>query len=169
MDAMPRLLDQVRKRLRTLHYKPHRTAVRVLDPSIHSVSWQAPSGRTRQRRSLGVPDAPRSRSSSRGGHPKPGAGLGLVPVSWLEGVARAKAPKRAEPLKTHLAAVRERHLAAIKAGYGGVELPYALARKYPSAPAGALGSQAPHDDADLHARHAEGRRRRAQSARYDLN
>jgi integron integrase len=38
-----------------------------------------------------------------------------------------------EPLKAHLAAVRERHLAAVRAGYGGVELPYALERKYPTA------------------------------------
>ena len=39
----------------------------------------------------------------------------------------------AADLRSHLMAVRERHLAAIKAGYGGVELPYALARKYPGA------------------------------------
>jgi integron integrase len=38
-----------------------------------------------------------------------------------------------EPLKAHLAAVRERHLAAVEAGFGGVELPYALERKYPTA------------------------------------
>ena len=39
----------------------------------------------------------------------------------------------AADLRSHLMAVRERHLAAIKAGYGGVELPYAPARKYPGA------------------------------------
>jgi integron integrase len=38
-----------------------------------------------------------------------------------------------EPLRGHLAAVREQHLAAIEAGYGGVELPHALGRKYPKA------------------------------------
>jgi integron integrase len=38
-----------------------------------------------------------------------------------------------DPLRGHLAAVRERHLAAINAGHGGVELPHALARKYPNA------------------------------------
>jgi integron integrase len=36
-------------------------------------------------------------------------------------------------LQVHLAAVRERHLIAMRDGYGGVELPYALARKYPQA------------------------------------
>ncbi len=36
-------------------------------------------------------------------------------------------------LQAHLAAVRERHLIAVRDGYGGVELPYALARKYPGA------------------------------------
>jgi integron integrase len=37
------------------------------------------------------------------------------------------------PLRVHLDRVRERHLNAVKAGYGGVELPYALDRKYPNA------------------------------------
>jgi integron integrase len=36
-------------------------------------------------------------------------------------------------LKAHLAAVQERHRVALREGYGGVELPYALARKYPGA------------------------------------
>lgn len=36
-------------------------------------------------------------------------------------------------LRAHLAAVQERHLVAVRDGYGGVELPYALARKYPGA------------------------------------
>jgi integron integrase len=39
----------------------------------------------------------------------------------------------AADLTSHLIAVRERHLAAVKAGYGGVELPHALAIKYPGA------------------------------------
>lgn len=38
-----------------------------------------------------------------------------------------------DPLRRHLASVRERHEHARKHGYGGVELPYALARKYPDA------------------------------------
>ena len=38
-----------------------------------------------------------------------------------------------EPLSRHLARVREKHEQAIRAGYGGVELPDALARKYPRA------------------------------------
>ena len=38
-----------------------------------------------------------------------------------------------DPLRLHLVRVREQHELAIKNGYGGVELPYALARKYPSA------------------------------------
>ena len=38
-----------------------------------------------------------------------------------------------EPLKAHLAVVRERHSQALEAGYGGVELPEAVARKYPGA------------------------------------
>jgi integron integrase len=37
------------------------------------------------------------------------------------------------PLQAHLAKVRERHLAATREGYGGVELPDAIARKYPHA------------------------------------
>jgi integron integrase len=37
------------------------------------------------------------------------------------------------PLAVHLARVRELHGLAIAQGYGGVELPYALQRKYPSA------------------------------------
>jgi integron integrase len=37
------------------------------------------------------------------------------------------------PLRVHLDRVRERHMNAVKAGYGGVELPYALDRKYPNA------------------------------------
>jgi integron integrase len=36
-------------------------------------------------------------------------------------------------LQAHLAAVQERHRIAVRDGYGGVELPYALARKYPGA------------------------------------
>jgi integron integrase len=38
-----------------------------------------------------------------------------------------------EPLKSHLAVVRERHRQALQSGYGGVELPEALERKYPGA------------------------------------
>jgi integron integrase len=37
------------------------------------------------------------------------------------------------PLTEQLARVRERHEAALAAGFGGVELPFALARKYPRA------------------------------------
>ena len=38
-----------------------------------------------------------------------------------------------EPLKKHLVRVRQEHERALRQGYGGVELPYALARKYPRA------------------------------------
>jgi site-specific recombinase XerD len=38
-----------------------------------------------------------------------------------------------EPLNQHLQVVRERHEQALRDGYGGVQLPYALARKYPNA------------------------------------
>ncbi len=38
-----------------------------------------------------------------------------------------------EPLKHHLAQVREEHERALREGYAGVELPHALARKYPNA------------------------------------
>jgi integron integrase len=38
-----------------------------------------------------------------------------------------------QPLTTHMARVRERHALAIEGGFGGVELPFALARKYPRA------------------------------------
>ena len=37
------------------------------------------------------------------------------------------------PLRVHLARVKEQHELAIKGGYGGVEMPYALARKYRNA------------------------------------
>jgi integron integrase len=40
----------------------------------------------------------------------------------------------AEPLRTHLEQVRERHGRAMSDGFGGVELPEALERKYPNAP-----------------------------------
>src|SRR5258706_8571100 len=38
-----------------------------------------------------------------------------------------------QPLTVHLARVREQHELAIAGGYGGVELPHALTRKYPRA------------------------------------
>ena len=38
-----------------------------------------------------------------------------------------------EPLKKHLALVRQRHERALREGYRGVELPYGLERKYPNA------------------------------------
>lgn len=38
-----------------------------------------------------------------------------------------------EPLQEHLAHVRQAHEQALREGYAGVELPYALARKYPNA------------------------------------
>ncbi|MCO6456245.1 MAG: tyrosine-type recombinase/integrase [Pirellulaceae bacterium] len=38
-----------------------------------------------------------------------------------------------EPLQRHLAHVRQEHERALQEGYGGVELPNALARKYPHA------------------------------------
>lgn len=39
-----------------------------------------------------------------------------------------------DQLKQHLRKVRDIHQADLAAGYGRVELPYALARKYPNAP-----------------------------------
>ena len=38
-----------------------------------------------------------------------------------------------ESLQEHLKRVRQQHETAMKAGYGGVQLPFALARKYPNA------------------------------------
>jgi integron integrase len=38
-----------------------------------------------------------------------------------------------DPLRVHLERVRERHRTALEQGFGGVELPQALARKYPGA------------------------------------
>jgi integron integrase len=38
-----------------------------------------------------------------------------------------------EPMQEHLASVRQRHELAMRDGYGGVELPYAIERKYPKA------------------------------------
>src|SRR5690606_29909119 len=38
-----------------------------------------------------------------------------------------------EPIRRHLEIVREKHRIALSAGYDGVELPYALAVKYPNA------------------------------------
>ncbi len=37
------------------------------------------------------------------------------------------------PLQEHLRAVRVQHEQALRGGYGGVQLPYAIARKYPNA------------------------------------
>jgi integrase len=37
------------------------------------------------------------------------------------------------PLRAHLGSVLERHRVAVREGYGGVELPPAVARKYPAA------------------------------------
>jgi integron integrase len=42
-------------------------------------------------------------------------------------------PSLIEPLRTHLTKVRTLHDHAMAAGHGGVELPHALARKYPNA------------------------------------
>ncbi len=38
-----------------------------------------------------------------------------------------------DPLQKHIEQVRQQHERAMQAGYGGVELPFALARKYPNA------------------------------------
>ncbi len=38
-----------------------------------------------------------------------------------------------EPLRAHLEIVRHEHERAMERGYGGVEMPFALARKYPNA------------------------------------
>lgn len=42
--------------------------------------------------------------------------------------------KLIEPLRSHLAKVREMHQSDLKAGFGNVYLPFALERKYPNAP-----------------------------------
>lgn len=42
------------------------------------------------------------------------------------------AERGVEPLKQHLQLVRQEHELALRDGYGGVELPYGLARKYPN-------------------------------------
>ncbi len=58
-------------------------------------------------------------------------------------------------LQAHLVAVRERHLIAVRDGYGGVELPYALARKYPGADqdwAWQYAFPAPHPSTDPRSR-----------------
>jgi len=39
-----------------------------------------------------------------------------------------------DPLQRHLEVARAQHTQALKRGHGGVELPYALERKYPAAP-----------------------------------
>ncbi len=41
--------------------------------------------------------------------------------------------KLAEPLQRHLRKVKAVHEEDLEAGFGGVHLPYALARKYPKA------------------------------------
>jgi len=48
--------------------------------------------------------------------------------------------KLLEALAAHLVAVRQQHEADLAAGYAGVWLPDALARKYPSAPRECRGS-----------------------------
>ena len=57
-------------------------------------------------------------------------------------------------LGEHLVAVRQQHESDLAAGYAGVWLPDALARKY-SHGAGAFGARERGNDANLHARHAE--------------
>jgi len=66
-------------------------------------------------------------------------------------------------LGEHLVAVRQQHESDLAAGYAGVWLPDALARKY-SHGAGAFGARERGNDANLHARHAEAGDRGAQSA-----
>ena len=66
-------------------------------------------------------------------------------------------------LGEHLVAVRQQHEADVAAGYAGVWLPEALARKY-SHGAGAFGARERGNDANLHACHAETGDWSAQSA-----
>jgi integron integrase len=68
-----------------------------------------------------------------------------------------------EPLRTHLAKVRELHAQDLAEGFGDVYLPFALARKYPKA--GPPGARGRFDHHDLHACPQQGRPRRHQPAR----
>lgn len=214
MDAKPRLLQQVRERLRTLHYscRTEQQYVFWIRRFILFHGKRHPAGLGEAEVSAflthlavdrGVAAATQSQALA--------AVLFLyrkvlqIELPWLDGIARAKTPKRlpvvltaaevwsvlshlhgeyrligsllygsglrllealrlrvkdvdfnyhqiivrdgkgakdrstvlpkavVEPLKAHLSAVRERHLAAVTAGFGGVELPHALQRKYPAA------------------------------------
>jgi len=214
MDAKPRLLDQMRDRLRTQHYS-YRTEQQYLFWVRRFILFHD----KRHPRQLGAGEvtaflthlAVDRRVAAATQSQALSAVLFLyrkvleVDLPWLEGVVRAKAPKRlptvltaaevksvlghlsgeyrlvagvlygsglrllealhlrvkdvdfdyrqivvrdgkgakdrvtvlpdslAAGLEAHLVAVRERHETAIRGGYGGVELPYALARKYPRA------------------------------------
>jgi len=118
MEAKPRLLDQMRDRLRTQHYS-YRTEQQYLFWVRRFILFHG----KRHPRDLGADDvtaflthlAVNRRVSAATQSQALSAVLFLyrkvleIELPWLDGVA------------------------AIKAGYGGVELPYALARKYPGA------------------------------------
>ena len=118
MEAKPRLLDQMRDRLRTQHYS-YRTEQQYLFWVRRFILFHG----KRHPRDLGADDvtaflthlAVNRRVSAATQSQALSAVLFLyrkvleIELPWLDGVA------------------------AIKAGYGGVELPYAPARKYPGA------------------------------------
>jgi integron integrase len=214
MDARPRLLDQVRDRLRTLHYS-YRTEQTYLFWIRHFIRFSD----NRHPSTMAAPEIERflthlavDRNVSASTQAQAlSAVLFLyrhvlkIELPWLDGIVRAKASRRlpvvlttvevravlahlrgehglvanllygsglrlmealrlrvkdlnfpyqqlivrdgkggkdratilpngvVEPLRLHLQRVKDRHRVAMERGYAGVELPYALARKYPGA------------------------------------
>ena len=77
----PKLLDRVRARhSRTPLQPPDREGVRPLDPALHLLPRQAPSGRDGRRRDHRVPDGARGPGARRRLDPEPGAQRAAVPV-----------------------------------------------------------------------------------------
>lgn len=74
-----------------------------------------------------------------------------------------------QPLTTHPVRVRERHALAVAGGFGGVELPFALARKYPRAEFDwAWQYVFPSTNANVDPRTGARRRHHLLAANYDI-
>ena len=210
MDAKPRLLDQVRDKLRTLHYS-YRTEQQYLFWARRYILFH----HKRHPSELGGPEvedflthlAVDRHVSASTQNQALAAILFLyrkvleIELPWFDGgglrvtealqlrvkdlqfdyrqiiVRSGKGRKdrvtimpdsKVEPLQKHLVGVRVRHEHALRRGYAGVEMPYALERKAPAPHlprhrAGTTRAQGCEDDADLYACHAQGRECGAES------
>ena len=137
----PRLLDQVRDRLRVKHY-----SLRTEDTYVHWIRRFIFFHGKKHPLEMGGPQveaflshlATVGRVAASTQNQALSALLFLyrevlqVDLPWLDGVVRAKRPKHVPIVltKNEVRALHERDLAQ---GYGEVHMPFALARKYPSA------------------------------------